>query len=337
MIYSSEQKNNKIKQFAQFLVVKTEYFLSRRRAKKRIAKEKQKKRGVLRDWFYSFLWAAGVVLLLNQYLLQGYRIPSGSMIPTLLLQDRIFVNKLLYGPEFLPGFFRLPRFRSPKRFEVVIFESPDYISKGTVFEIIQRILYMLTLSLIDINRDKQGNPKVQFLIKRLMALPGDQLKVEDGTLYFKLAGSHTWQDEHTLRDTIYSYKKSYVNTNYVLNNEKENTNFDKKRLRQDIRKYVKDRFILNKETTILRDYPRIEFEQMLSKLYREVNPSVYHQKYSYTKFAEGWTVPDNYYFFLGDNRDNSLDSRFYGAVSQRNVLGKASIIYWPFSRFTKIK
>ncbi len=332
-----DKKTHILKQFSTFLVVKVEAFLSRRKTKKRIAKIKQKKRGVFRDWLYSFLWAAGVVLILNQYILQGYRIPSGSMIPTLLLQDRIFVNKLQYGPELLPGIFRLPSLRSPERFEVVIFESPDYISKGTTFEVLQRILYMVSLSLIDINRDKQGNPKVQFLIKRLMALPGDQLKVENGTLYFKLAGTHTWQDEVTLRNTLYTYKHSHINTQYILNNEKEGVSIDKKQLRKDVRTYVKDRFLLHKNISLSQNYPRIEFEQVVSKLYREVNPSVYHQKYSYTKYSEGWTVPNDYYFFMGDNRDNSLDSRFYGAVPQRNVLGEAFIIYWPFSRFSRIE
>ncbi|MDR1637019.1 MAG: S26 family signal peptidase, partial [Treponema sp.] len=63
----------------------TELFLSRRRRIKREKKEKQRKKNLVLDWVEAFIWAAGMVLLINQYLLQAYQIPSGSMIDTLLI------------------------------------------------------------------------------------------------------------------------------------------------------------------------------------------------------------------------------------------------------------
>ena len=76
----------------------TEAFLTRRARIRRIKKEKQQRKNPVLDWIEAFFWAAGVVLLINQYLFQAYQIPSGSMIDTLLIGARIFVNKIVYGP-----------------------------------------------------------------------------------------------------------------------------------------------------------------------------------------------------------------------------------------------
>ena len=113
----------------------TEIYLSCRKRKKRIRKEKQRGKNVIVDWLEAFLWAAGVVLLINQYLFQAYQIPSGSMIDTLLIGDRIFVNKIIYGPELLPGLGKLPSPVKPKRNDIIIFENPSYISRGPVFDV----------------------------------------------------------------------------------------------------------------------------------------------------------------------------------------------------------
>ena len=67
------------------------------------------------DWLGAFLWAAVVVLLINQYLFQAYRIPSGSMIPTLLIGDNLFVNKVVYGPEVLPGIGEVARLQGANK------------------------------------------------------------------------------------------------------------------------------------------------------------------------------------------------------------------------------
>ncbi|MCL2602381.1 MAG: S26 family signal peptidase, partial [Treponema sp.] len=66
----------------------TEWLLTYRKRKIQAKKEKQRKKNPIFDWLEAFLWAAGVVLLINQYLFQAYQIPSGSMIDTLLIGDR---------------------------------------------------------------------------------------------------------------------------------------------------------------------------------------------------------------------------------------------------------
>jgi signal peptidase I len=75
----------------------TERYLTRRKRKKAYIKAKQKAKNPIIDWIEAFLWAAIVVLLINQYVAQAYQIPSGSMKNTLKIQDRIFVNKMISG------------------------------------------------------------------------------------------------------------------------------------------------------------------------------------------------------------------------------------------------
>lgn len=123
------------------------------------------------------------------------------MIDTLLIKDHIFVNKIIYGPELIPGKFKLPGFTEPKRNEVIIFESPNYISKGPVFDIVQRVLYMLTLSLVDIDKDENGKPKPHFLIKRAAAVGGDSVRFRKGELEIKPPGFEEWMSEKDLKNS----------------------------------------------------------------------------------------------------------------------------------------
>ncbi|MFW6223779.1 MAG: signal peptidase I, partial [Spirochaetota bacterium] len=177
------------------LVGFTERVLTRRKQRRIRKRERQKNKNQILDWIEAFVWAAFVVLLINQYLLQAYQIPSGSMIPTLQLQDRIFVNKLVYGPELLPGIAKLPGFAEPERAEVVIFENPSYISRGPAFDILQRVLYMITLSLVDIDRDEFGRPRAHFLIKRAVGVEGDRFRLEKGFMSVKPRGEPEWMSE----------------------------------------------------------------------------------------------------------------------------------------------
>ncbi len=132
------------------------------------------------DWIDAIFSAVVIVLLINQYLLQAYQIPSPSMEPSLLVSDRIFVNKIVYGPELIPGMLKIPGPWQPQRGDVIIFESPEYISSGPVVDILQRIIYMVTLSLVDIDKDENGNPKHHFLIKRAIGMPGDRIRMNQG-------------------------------------------------------------------------------------------------------------------------------------------------------------
>src|SRR6056297_4359138 len=166
----------------------TESALTRRKQKKERIRARQKAKNPVVDWIEAFLWAAIVVLIINQYVAQAYQIPSGSMKNTLKIQDRIFVNKMIYGPELIPGALKLPGFVSPSRDEVIIFESPTYISKGPLFDTLQRLIYMLTFSMVDIDRDAEGNPKPHFLIKRGVGMAKDRIRFVQGELELRPPG-----------------------------------------------------------------------------------------------------------------------------------------------------
>jgi len=131
--------------FLASLVGFTERVLTKRKKRRLVQKMKQQSKHWIRDWAEAILWAVCMVLLINQYLFQMYRIPSGSMIGTLEIGDMIFVNKLVYGPELLPGVAKLPGFREAERGEVIVFENPSYLSKGPVFTILQQFIYMATI------------------------------------------------------------------------------------------------------------------------------------------------------------------------------------------------
>ena len=138
------------------LIKITEGLLTWRKRRKLRLREKQKRKHPVYDWVEAFLSAVIIVFFINQYLFQAYQIPSGSMLETLQLQDRIFVDKLTFGPELLPGVVKFPGLRLPKRGDIVIFENPEYISGGPAMDVLIRIVYMMTFSFVDLDRDDQG-------------------------------------------------------------------------------------------------------------------------------------------------------------------------------------
>ncbi|MDR0448018.1 MAG: signal peptidase I [Treponema sp.] len=297
-------------------------------------KEKQRSKNPLVDWIEAFVWAAGVVLLINQYLFQAYQIPSGSMIDTLLEKDRIFVNKLLYGPELLPGLGKLPSPVKPKREDVIIFESPDYFSNGPLFDITQRIIYMLTLSLVDIDRDKAGNPRVHFLIKRAAGMEGDLIESRRGELYFRFAGEDRWKSE----------REYLVERNYVHNLSRlvKEDNYPVLEAMGKVEAYFD--LGLSPPPDLMEKAGSYNFQygDYFAKAvvrYAFIRGAHPHDN-RYRSLAirqRGWYVPEGRILPLGDNRDNSHDGRFFGTVKVSKILGWGAFKYWPLSRIGGIR
>lgn len=317
------------------IVAATERFLTWRKRRKLRKREKQKKRHVIIEWIDAFIWAAFVVLLINQYLFQAYEIPSSSMENTLQIRDRIFVNKLIYGPELIPGMLKIPGFPQPGRNRVIIFESPTYISKGPLFDVAQRIIYMLTLSLVDIDRDEQGQPRAHFLIKRAIGMDGDRLRVRRGDVDIKPAGTAEWVPERQLA--------AYDGVDYTI----------RRMIRPD--DYPAMRASVRASQLELRGVPVHPEDVRLSSsvsagvgdLYErtavrnqtmhELLPHESRYRSEYRRYELGWYIPPGWIFPMGDNRDNSKDARYFGPVNLKNVLGKAMFIYWPLGRLGTIR
>jgi signal peptidase I len=108
----------------------------------------------------SFAGAILIYLVINTFFIAAFRIPSGSMIPTLLVGDWLFVNKLVYGPHIPFTHTNLPGYSEPRRGEVIVFESPYQAD--------------------EVARGNDGTPT---LVKRMVGMPGDTLFMRKGLLY----------------------------------------------------------------------------------------------------------------------------------------------------------
>lgn len=306
-----------------------------RRRRKFIKKQKQKAKHPVRDWIEAFLWAALVVLLINQYLIQAYKIPSGSMKNTLLNGDRIFVNKFIYGPELLPGAGKLPSIHQPEHSQVIIFENPSYLTKGTVFDILQRAIYMVTLSLVDIDKDKYGEPRPHFLIKRAIGVGGNRLRFTEGEVEFLLPDSKIWVQEQDL--------PRYNAADYTIRRMIHNDEYRYIRLSGIAEAYASAGIPLSPEMQeaalgsgqLAPD--SLEWNKYRYKTMYSIYPNDRKYAAEWRKLHSGWYIPRGWIFPLGDNRDNSRDARFFGPVHTDDVLGKAMFIYLPLDRIGGIE
>jgi signal peptidase I len=234
--------------------------------------EAAKHKLLMQPWWLD--WTAGlfpvilIVFLLRSFLFEPFKIPSGSMVPTLLVGDLILVSKFHYG-------IRLPVINKK-----IIDNNP--VERGDV---------MVFRYPVDPRQD---------YIKRVVAIPGDEVRYENQRLFINGQEVATvalgeFYDEDSLR-----YAPQF--------SEK----------------------LGNVEHRILVDRQRPSFFGTGQRSF----PMAENCRYS----AEGMTctVPAGHYFMMGDNRDNSQDSRFWGFVPDENIVGKAFFVWMNFGNLGRI-
>lgn len=200
----------------------------------------------------SFAIAIGIALFIRWALLEAYVIPSGSMLPTLLINDHIFVNKLVYGLRVPFTEKWLFEFNEVERGEVIVFRFPED----------QSIFY----------------------VKRVVGMPGDRITYENGDLY--------------INDSLVEKKPPTSKKSEFQWLRKEDFNG------QDPSYFTHWEEKLGESTHSI----------LLGKgeRYEEYGPI---------------TVPEDHYFVMGDNRDNSKDSRVWGFVPRELLIGRASFVW----------
>jgi signal peptidase I len=329
----------------------TERYLTWRKKRKDAHKARQKRRNPIVDWIDAILSAVVIVLLINQYLLQAYQIPSQSMEPGLLVSDRIFVNKLAYGPELIPGMLKLPGPWQPSRADVIIFESPEYISSGPVIDVLQRIIYMVTLSLVDIDKDENGQPKHHFLIKRAVGMPGDRLRMNEGNVEILPPGSSVWLAEAELKKSLgFNYQNVRIiqQDQYTifrsagigmgLINAGFNATPDQE---ASMKKYYQTTTDAGGKVNRVGSMAKLS-DDIYVGMWKDatgwaIEPDDYATATEWRVLKEGYFVPEGRIFPMGDNRDDSRDARYFGPVRLEKVLGKGLFRYWPIARIGAVR
>jgi signal peptidase I len=241
--------------------------------------QEAKQRLLMQPWWLD--WTAGlfpvilVVFVLRSFLFEPFKIPSGSMIPTLLIGDLILVNKYHYGLRLPVSNTKITEGHAVQRGDVVVFHYPP-------------------------------NPNLDY-IKRVVGVPGDEIAYLNKTL--TINGQPISKD--ALPDFFEENSLSYL------------PQFEEK-----LPVNGQDKSVMRTHR-ILNDVSRPVFVAGVSDF-------AFKDQCQYTNEGVRCKVPADHYFMMGDNRDNSLDSRYWGFVPDANIVGKAFFVWMNFGDVKRV-
>jgi signal peptidase I len=241
----------------------------RERAGGRIAQPKS----TLREYVEAIGVAILLALVIRTFVVQAFKIPSGSMLPTLQIGDHILVNKLRYGPRLeVPltnlSFGRLPALAPPERGDVVVFVYPQDETKD--------------------------------FIKRVVGLPGDIVEIRDRQII--LNGEPFADSAAHFLGPASRMTRLQLGPVYIA------------RAGDEVR-IADGNLQVNGKSLPLP--AREVFWRQYGDLARDGN-------------GAGAVMSENFYFMMGDNRDNSQDSRVWGPVGEAALKGRAFLVYWSW-------
>ena len=219
------------------------------------------------DWTAGLFPVILVVFVLRSFLFEPFKIPSGSMIPTLLIGDLILVNKFTYGIRLPVVNTKITEGNAPQRGDVMVFRYPP-------------------------------QPSVDY-IKRVVGVPGDEV--------------------------------AYLNKRLTINGKEVPTTAQPDFFDESTMRYFKqfEEVLGEKPHRVLNNPDAPAFVQGAANF-------PYRDNCRYSVEGVVCKVPQGHYFMMGDNRDNSLDSRYWGFVPDQNIVGKAFFVWMNFGNLRRI-
>jgi signal peptidase I len=330
--------------FLTFLETKTVKYLTKRKAKQLYIKSKKKTFFTeLVDWLDALVFAIFWIILINQYLFQLFVIPSPSMVSTLLVGDRVIVNKDAYGVELYPSGKKVgTAARRVQRDEIITFYNPEYDSKGPLFDILSQVVYMGTISLVNIDKNPDGTPAERLYVKRAVGMPGDVVKFIDGDVEIKVAGTGEFVSENLFREE----ESLSLGPNRTLSDEAF-SHYSGLKANASLKVYdemgVKQypQYLISEATKLANSSSNYIFElyqynHTMAATKANLDPSDMSLRSENAKYESGIYIPQDYVLPLGDNRDNSYDGRFFGPVSESKINGQVVGRFWPLNRISSL-
>lgn len=325
-----------------FLERSTERRLTRRRQEKEY--EKNRKHTVLGEiwsWVDALIFAIFWVIIINQYLFQLFVIPSPSMVATLNVGDRVIVNKDSYGVELYPaGKKVLTCGRRVERDQIITFYNPEYDSKGPVFDILSQIIYMGTLTLVNIDRNDDGTPAERLYVKRAVGMGGDTIRFDRGNVLIEPSGTDGFQKEEDFRaeNSLASGPHRSVESEYypALESYGVLMAYQEAGLEQYAPGYEINEYMKLQSSPYTYIFDRYAYEEARTKALSSFNPSDMALRSDASRYQNGIYVPEGYVLPLGDNRDNSRDGRYFGPVEESRVNGRVVGRFWPLSAVSSL-
>ena len=328
--------------FLTFLENSAEKKLTKRKRLKAYAKGKKRTvLGEIWSWVDALIFAIFWVILINQYLFQLFVIPSPSMVDTLNVGDRVIVNKDSYGIELYPaGKKVLSDTRRVQRDEIITFYNPEYDSKGPFFDVLSQVIYMGTLTLVNIDRTEDGTPAERLYVKRAVGMPGDTIVFDNGNVMIKPSGEDGFEREEDFRlsNDLAAGPHRSVEAEYYSGLEAVAalTAYHERGLgRIAPGSLYRDYSILD-GTQYNYIFDRYEYEKERTGTLASFNPSDMHLRSDHAEYLNGIYVPEDHILPLGDNRDNSRDGRYFGAVEESSINGRVVGRFWPLNRISSL-
>ncbi|MBK7106131.1 MAG: signal peptidase I [Ignavibacteriae bacterium] len=266
------------------------------------------------DFWKNLFYAAIAALLIKTFFIETSRVPTGSMEQTIMVGDFLFVNKFIYGastPRNIPftnvvlPYYQLPAIDEPEKGDIFVFEYPG-------------------------DRDVIVPTEVLSYVKRCVAAAGDTIEIKNKVIFVNGNELHRPANIQYLVPQI--LPKSYTRPDIFPKGSGWN----------------KDQYgplVIPKKGDIIKlTLQNIEtYRTLINRNYgKEVVKVVDGNIYINGKLTTEYEIPQDYYFAIGDNRDDSSDSRYWGFVPREKIVGEALMIYWswnpeiPFSNFFKL-